>query len=42
MKAPHMAYFISISDTSTSTKKKKNEVTGWEIQNSKKLYLSLE
>ena len=29
MKAPHMAYFISISDTSTSTKKKKMSSLGW-------------
>ena len=42
MKAPHMAYFISISDTSNLHEENKNEVTGWEIQNSKKLYLTLE
>ena len=42
MKAPHMAYFISISDTSTSTKKIRMKLQAGKYKNSKKLYLTLE
>ena len=42
MKAPPMAYFISISDTSNLHEEHKKEVIGWVIQNSKKTYLTLE